>query len=92
LGKAAIEVSLNFVPAGILGSTRCLKGNVGALHNVSACMESLPWQSCKQSNSATSHAERKAAQALRIKASSEQDTTVDISPAMWILSLTLIYM
>lgn len=29
---------------------------------------------------------------LRIKASSEQDITMDISPTMWILNLTLIYM
>lgn len=40
LSKAATEVGLNFVPVGILGSSRCLKGNVRVVHNFSACMES----------------------------------------------------
>lgn len=81
LGKAATEVRLSFVPLGILGSSRCLKGNVGALHDVSTRMEStaLAVLQIKQ----FSHFP------LRIKASSDQDTTMDISPTMWILNFTL---
>lgn len=83
LGKAATEGGLHFVPVGILVSSRCLKGNVGAFHNVSAMygISCLAVMEIKQFSLFP----------LRIKASSEQDTTMDISPTVWILNPTLIY-